>query len=293
VTRRDNVLSDKEVGGLSPDCWPPEKSIWLGRNLARRILYGSTVAALALGMIPKPLGIGDTTSAGADSHPHPSAKSSALSGKTPLKRLKINFPSTVIDYANEPSGYARGNIITGDTVIDSGIKEKDHHKRNWRLLRVLHRGNPTDDECAWAKSWEIKRAGRLNRIEVKYQQDICKDKVEEMTNRDSFGREWPCPPHVCDDGDPEPTAPEVKYDLFLNYDEKLGKAYDKIAPLEFSENFKVRYTSLDRQKSWGRATFKVLGKRYDIWMPIGRGYVLGKYAGEGGAEIDYGPHADK
>lgn len=184
-----------------------------------------------------------------------------------------DLPRTIIYYANERDGYVIGNVTSGDTVVYSDQREKDYTRNYWRLARILHRGYPGDDECAWIEEEKVAEAG--DDIRVKRQADICADKAEQLEDRDNIASDANCDEHECNGA--SHTVMDLRGEcadsLYLNYDQAHGVSYNKL-PDNIQSGFRWRTRTKDGKKLWGQVILKFergdRRVRLSVWPQVRR-----------------------
>lgn len=215
---------------------------------------------------------------------------------------RFKLPRAIIDYANDVSGYATGNIVTGETFVQSGMQAQDVRGRTWYYGKIIHPTYPSDNECGWVRKKLVRDPS--NGIRLKFKKNACADKKDWLSNRYNIGKDFNCKPHQCDDGSFETDLKEECYGeplISLGYNQRQGRSYGKLAVykdqnqtggLEYGVpavrilgNFKYRFTTPDGTKAVGRATLllpvsKNKFKKSDIWATAPESCIQGeRYSG--------------
>jgi hypothetical protein len=204
--------------------------------------------------------------------------------KQPTRQSVPEFPDVVVNYANDDSAYSIGNMVEGDIFVSSGHAEKAA-KGIYELGWIIHKGHESDSECGWVKKIE------LPKIKVNYKKGVCMDKARHIKDFEDIGKDPNCDPHECSDGSRETKIKERcrSNELTLNYNQKRGKAYDKL-PFFRIDDFLYRYTTLDGKKAKGRAILEVPQKNsveikeVSVWAYLPRKCVIGHP--RGGTKLD-------
>ena len=272
----------------------PYQSPEAGAQIVQSSLFAKAmlVGTLALGVSAEPISRADTRvtppgvaeafqSASAKSLPGSTfeAVNSVTATVTPWPvTFKPRIPKQVIYYANKPEGYVTGNLTSADGFEDSGIKTRVHlTNRVWKLGRVVHKDYTSDKKFAWVPTENIKIVA-VNRVA-----GICQKGIRRVTNRQSIGKDYNCPPHQCDGG--SFYTPLKKHcdniPLALNYDQRRGVAYGEMLPMKIVGGFHYRYTTPDGKRALGMALVqlpKAAGKKQselNVWATTPRHCVPG------------------
>lgn len=200
------------------------------------------------------------------------------------KYQSMRIPRYIVTFSSDRAGYPKGSAIDGDTVISSGITKKDFHKRGWTLAYIIHKTNPSDNECGWIPLKAVKKTNGV--IKLRHKKGICKTQAKRIRNRYSFGTNFNGPDgkhddgtfftHIKDECEVEPWP--------LNFDNATGRPYNFVPPFDIVANgVHRRYDTKNKARSMARMKVRIpRGSKVvidSIWPFLKKDCLYGKMYG--------------
>ena len=220
----------------------------------------------------------------------------ATSCSRPSRRRMVKMPRTVIDIANDISGYATDNVVDGDTVTYSNVTDKDYYQRVWRLVEVRHARDYYGDDidCGFGPLKLLDRAVANGSIRKRYSPNVCKDVRTRLADRNSIGapESFNCRAHGADDGTNVKSAADTNRELFFHYNQRRGKVYGRVPTFDLIGQVNFRFKTRNWKAARIRATLDVPHKDKDYWLTTLASNILGptKEDCPGADSPDLAPH---